>query len=222
MNIVLVVVAQTDDETLACGETSARHFAEGDTMFAVFTADGFSSRTQANPDGLANRNTAAEHPRQTLGIHKNFYLGLPDNCLDSLSLIEVIRPLEPIINPLHPNILYTYHYGDLNVNPRITHQIVLTVCRPMLDSTVREIYSFEVMSRSEGPAPSSEPFLSNHYVDLSEYLTTKLEALKAYQVEMREVSHCRGVAHIEHLAHHRSHTVGVEAAEAFMTITTVH
>lgn len=221
MNTVLVVAAHTDDEALGCGGTIARHVADGDTVFAVFMADGVSARQQADQDDLTKRNAAAEHARKILGISENFYLGLPDNCLDSLPLIEVIRHLEPVVRKLRPNIVYTHHYGDLNVDHRLIHQAVLTACRPMPGSSIREIYSFEVMSSSEWATPFAAPFLPTHYVDISGHLKIKQEALEAYQLEMRNAPHSRSMEHIGSLARHRGYTVGVEAAESFMTIRTI-
>ncbi|MDH2241156.1 PIG-L family deacetylase [Pseudomonas sp. GD03909] len=218
---VLIVAAHTDDETLGCGGTIARHVADGDDVYAVFMADGITSRIQVNQSDLASRYSAAEDARKILGIRKNFYLGLPDNRLDSLPLIDLVQQLEPIFRELKPSIIYTHHHGDLNVDHRITHQAVLTACRPMPGSSVRAIYAFEVMSSTEWATPVSEPFVPNHYVNISSQLGTKLDALRAYQLEMREAPHSRSVEHLKYLAHHRGHTVGLVAAEAFVTVRTI-
>ena len=218
---VLIVAAHTDDEALGCGGTIARHVAEGDNVYAVFMADGVSSRAQADQNDLATRNAAAEYAREILGIRENFYLGLADNRLDSFPLIEVIQCLEPIIRKLQPNIIYTHHHGDLNVDHRITHQATLTACRPMPGSSIQAIYAFEVMSSTEWATPTAGPFVPNHYVDISDQLNTKIDALRAYQLEMRDAPHSRSIEHLAHLAHHRGHTVGVVAAEAFVTVRTV-
>lgn len=218
---VLVVAAHTDDEAIGCGGTIARHVADGDVVYATFMADGVSSRAQAGHCDLASRNAAAEHARKLLGIRENFYLGLPDNRLDSVPLIEVIQHLEPIVRKLQPNIIYTHHYGDLNVDHRITHQAVLTACRPMPGSCVQAIYAFEVMSSTEWATPIAEPFAPNHYVDITGQLNTKMAALEAYQLEMRDPPHSRSIEHLAHLAYHRGHTMGMVAAEAFVTIRTI-
>jgi LmbE family N-acetylglucosaminyl deacetylase len=218
---VLIVAAHTDDEALGCGGTIARHVAEGDVVHAIFMADGVNSRSEAAQDDLENRNAAAEHAREILGISENVYLGLPDNRLDSLPLIEIIQRLEPIVRKLQPNIIYTHHHGDLNVDHQITHQAVLTACRPMPGSTVQAIYAFEVMSSTEWAAPTAQPFIPNHYVDISTQLNTKLDALKAYQLEMRDAPHSRSTEHLSTLARHRGYSVGMVAAEAFMTIRTL-
>jgi N-acetylglucosamine malate deacetylase 1 len=218
---ILIVAAHTDDEALGCGGTIARHAAEGATVYAIFLADGVSSRAGVNQDELVMRNAIAERARVILGIEANFYLGLPDNRLDSLPLIDIIQLLEPIVTKIQPNIIYTHHHGDLNIDHRITHQAILTVCRPLPSSTVEAIYSFEVMSSSEWATSNENTFVPNHFVDISKQINIKMEALKAYQVEMREAPHSRSPEHLNILALHRGYSVGMQAAEAFVTIRTL-
>jgi LmbE family N-acetylglucosaminyl deacetylase len=221
LKTILVVAAHTDDEVLGCGGTVARHAADGDDVYAIFMADGVTSRSQAKQSDLTSRTCAAENARKILGIRKNFYLGLPDNRLDSVPLIDVIQRLEPIIHELNPSIVYTHHHGDLNVDHRITHQAVLTACRPVPGSSVRAIYTFEVMSSTEWATPIADPFMPNHYVDINRHLNTKLDALRAYQLEMREAPHSRSIEHLKYLAHNRGHIVGLVAAEAFVMVRAI-
>ncbi len=220
-NCVLVVAAHTDDEALGCGGTIARHVAEGDTVYAVFMADGVTSREGAVQENAMDRIAAAENARTILGIKENIYLGLPDNRMDSIPLLDVVQKLEPIIDRLQPNIVYTHHHGDLNVDHRITHQVVMTTCRPQPGSSVRAVYAFEVMSSTEWAAPTAEPFLPNYFVDISNYLQKKNDVLNAYHLEMRRVPHSRSAEHLTTLANHRGQSVGVTAAEAFMLIRVV-
>ncbi|WP_076383378.1 PIG-L deacetylase family protein [Pseudomonas sp. A214] len=215
---ILVVAAHTDDEALGCGGTIARHVAEGDTVHAVFLADGVSSRSDLGTDELKTREAAAEIAHARLGISGVTYLGLPDNRLDSMGLLDIVQPLECVIRNVAPEIVYTHHSGDLNIDHRITHQAVMTACRPMPGSSVREIYTFEVMSSTEWASPDNTPFLPSCFVDISDYLATKLEALEAYELEMRAAPHSRSMEHLEYLARHRGQSMGVAAAEAFMVM----
>ena len=218
---VLIVCAHTDDEVLGCGGTIARHVAEGDAVYAVFMSDGVSSRAQSDEKDSAQRHAAAERARAILGIRENYYLDLPDNMLDSLPLLEVIHCLEPIIAKIKPTLIYTHHHGDLNVDHRITNQAVLTICRPFPASSVKAIYAFEVMSSTEWAQPTANPFLPNHYVNINHQLQTKMDALRAYQPEMRDSPHSRSLEHMSHLAQHRGNCVGLKAAEAFVTIRSI-
>ena len=215
---VLVVAAHTDDEALGCGGTIARHVAEGDAVYAVFMADGVSSRSDSQPEDLEKRMEAASKAHKILILKEVFYLGLPDNRMDSIPLLDVVHQLETIIQKVLPEVVYTHHHGDLNIDHRITHQAVVTACRPLPSSSVCEIYGFELLSSTEWATPQLDPFVPDFFTDISDFMEVKLEALKAYQLEMRETPHSRSIEHAKHLAHHRGHSVGVTAAEAFSVI----
>ena len=218
---IVVVAAHADDEAIGCGGTIARHVAEGDTVHAIFIADGVTSRGGQSSNELDKRQASAIAAQSILGIKSTSFLNLPDNRLDSVSLLDIIQPLEAVIKKLTPEVIYTHHYGDLNVDHRITHQAVMTACRPLPGSSVREIYTFEIMSSTEWATPTASPFVANYYVDISKYLSRKLDALEAYKDEMRQPPHSRSIEHIKILALHRGHTVGVAAAEAFMVVRVV-
>ncbi|UZZ08817.1 PIG-L family deacetylase [Ectopseudomonas mendocina] len=218
---VLVVAAHSDDEALGCGGTIARHVAEGDSVYAVFIADGVSSREGAGGDELGFRNQAAESARQILGISKNYFLGFPDNRLDSLPLIDVIQPLERIISEMRPEIIYTHHHGDLNVDHRVTHQAVMTACRPTPGSSVKEIYTFQVLSSTEWNTPGVLPFAANCAVDITSYLSIKQAALQAYAIEMRPIPHSRSIENVMTLARYTGAINGLMAAEAFFQVRAI-
>lgn len=216
---VLVVVAHADDEALGCGGTIARHVAAGDHVHVIFVADGVTSRLGAGGEEQARRQQAAENARKVLGISEISFLGFADNRLDSLPLLDIVQPLELCINKLAPKIVYTHHYGDLNVDHRVTHQAVMTACRPLPDATVREILTFEVMSSTEWSSVGWAPFLPNLFVNISAaQLEVKMRALEAYGLEMRDSPHSRSLEHMRCLAQHHGNCVGFDAAEAFMVI----
>ena len=214
--VVIVVVAHADDEVLGCGGTIARHIFQGDVVHVVFMADGVASRAQNNPVELQRRNQARDEALRILGVSLWHALDFPDNRMDSVPLLDVVQALEPIIERVRPERVYTHHNGDLNVDHRVTHQAVMTACRPMPGSSVREILAFEVMSSTEWATPGLSPFMPNAFVDIKDYLPKKLEALAAYHMEMRPEPHSRSVAHAEVLARHRGSCVGLEAAEGFI------
>ncbi|WP_110655830.1 PIG-L deacetylase family protein [Salinicola halimionae] len=216
--VVLVVAAHSDDEALGCGGTIKKHSVDGDTVHAVFLADGVTSRPDKDAADLAQRNAASAEAQQILGIENVYMLGFPDQRMDGVSLLDIVQKLEKIIYEIKPEVIYTHHLGDLNLDHRITHQAVLTACRPVPEASVKEIYSFEVMSSSEWNAPTYEAFLPNVFIDISDFIGSKIESLQKYEVEMRDYPHSRSIAHIEYLARHRGAIVGVEAAEAFMAI----
>lgn len=213
--VILVVAAHADDEVLGCGGTIARHVADGDFVHIIFMADGVSSRKDSSSKQFLARNKARIEAMNVLGVEKWYSLNFPDNRMDSLPLLDVVQALEAVIEQVQPVRIYTHHHGDLNVDHRVTHQAVMTACRPFPGSSVRELLTFEVMSSTEWATPALAPFVPNTFLDISNYLPKKLRALDAYDLEMRLVPHSRSVAHIKALAEHRGNCVGFMAAEAF-------
>ncbi len=217
---ILIVAAHSDDEVIGCGGTIARHVIEGDFVYVIFIADGVSSRNNKNID-IIKRQNFSENAKKILGIHEIYNLGMPDNQLDKVPLLDIIKSLEKLFKRIKPSIVYTHHYGDLNIDHCITNKAVMTLCRPIPESSVKEIYSFEVLSSTEWAAPYVNPFIPTHYVNIEFFLDKKINALKAYEDEMRPSPHSRSIDHCITLAHHRGNSIGINAAEAFMTIRTI-
>ena len=78
---------------------------------------------------------------------------------------------------------------------------------------------YEVPSSTDQAPPFPEyTFQPNFYVDISDFLDRKIQAMKAYTREMREFPHPRSAKGIEVLAQKRGMEIGFRAAEGFMVI----
>jgi LmbE family N-acetylglucosaminyl deacetylase len=215
---ILVVAAHSDDEALGCGGTIAKHAAAGDEVYAVFMTDGVTARHYASVAEANDRQSAASAAARILGLRESFQLGFPDNRMDSVPLLGVVQALEKVLEEVKPGVIYTHHAGDLNVDHRVTHQAVLTACRPMPGSSVNEIYAFEVLSSTEWADPNQFVFRPSMYIDITDFAHLKQQALVAYALEMRATPHSRSIEHVCGLGEHRGNSVGVAAAEAFEVI----
>ena len=225
MASILVVAAHPDDEVLGCGGVLARHAAEGDTVHILIAAEGATSRdARRDPHGrepeLAALGAAASRAAAAIGAEEPRMLGLPDNRLDTLPLLDVIKPIEIVVEAVAPEIVYTHHAGDLNVDHRIVHQATVTACRAVPGSPVRAIYAFETVSSTEWQT-AGESFRPQRWVDIGPFLDRKLRALNAYQAEMRPFPHARSHEAVEALTRVRGAAVGLRAAECFMIVREV-
>ena len=221
-NAVGVIAAHPDDEVLGCGGTVARMASEGRAVHILLMADGETSRVsdpgQTIDSGkLAARNAAAEAACETLSCASVEVLTLPDNRLDGLELLDVVKYIEAFVQRYQPLTVLTHHAGDVNIDHRVVHDAVITACRPQPRNPVKELLFFEVPSSTEWRPPgSAESFNPNWFVDISTTLAAKLEALQPYEAELRAFPHPRSLRAVEALARWRGATVGVEAAEAFV------
>lgn len=217
---ILVIAAHSDDEALGCAGTIARHTAEGDRVQVIFLTDGVGARGSDTPEVQA-RLRAAEAATTLLGVDAVTQLSFPDNRIDSVPLLDVTQAIEQATETLRPETIYTHHSGDLNADHRMCHQAVLTAFRPMPNASVQAIYGFEVASSTEWAFGTSDPFHPQHFVDISSTLDRKMQALDAYEAEMRAFPHPRSKEAIRALAIWRGASVGLEAAEAFTVIRTM-
>ena len=218
---VLVVAAHPDDEVLGCGGTIARHADEGAQVQVLIVAEGATSRQEQRnrneaTDELSALAQAAQKVGTILGAKEVELLDLPDNRLDSLDRLDLIKQIELRIARHQPQVVYTHHAGDVNIDHRRLHEAVVTACRPAPVQPVKRLLSFEVASSTEWQPPGSAPaFQPNWFVDISAQWLRKREALEAYASEMRSWPHARSIQALEHLARWRGAQVGVAAAEAF-------
>jgi LmbE family N-acetylglucosaminyl deacetylase len=216
-NNILVVAAHPDDEVLGCGGTIARHVASGDRVFVAFLSSGEGSRSPIDARA-AHRQLSMRRALAVFGIAESdtFIFDYPDNKMDSVPLLEVVKTVENVVGDIQPKRVYTHFANDLNIDHQVVSRAVFTACRPQPNHSVGEIFCFEVLSSTEWAMPTSSPFLPNVFFDITDFLEHKLRALKAYEDEIREFPHTRSLKHIEYLARHRGSCVGVEAAEAFV------
>ena len=220
-NSVFVVAAHPDDEVLGCGGSIARHADAGDHIQVLIVAEGATSRQQQRDRVQVDRELsdlvrAAQKAGEILGASGVELLDLPDNRLDSLDRLDLIKLVEARIERYQPEIVYTHHSGDVNVDHRLLHESVVTACRPTPGHCVKRLLSFEVASSTEWqPSGSAPTFQPNWFVDISAQWERKRLALEAYACEMRPWPHARSIQAVEHLARWRGAQVGVEAAEAF-------
>ncbi|HVC02279.1 MAG TPA: PIG-L deacetylase family protein [Steroidobacteraceae bacterium] len=220
---IFVVAAHPDDEVLGCGGTIARYAHDGVRVNVAFISDGVSSREGVDSGSAEFR--AAQEARRTaayaacgiLGANIVFFGAYSDNRLDSVPLLDVIKTVEALFAQHRPEIVFTHHAHDLNVDHRLVHQAVETACRPCAGGTVKTAAFFEVPSSTEWRMPgNSTSFAPNWYVDISAWLDRKLRALEAYAVEVRDWPHPRSMRAVEYLARWRGATVGVDAAESYV------
>lgn len=220
--VVAVIAAHPDDEILGCGGTIAKHVLQGDQVHILIMAEGATSRSQvrdrmSRQAELSELSQAADNARKIVGAHSVKLLDFPDNRMDGIDLLDVVKEIESFFVQYGPGIVYTHHGSDVNVDHRVVHQAVVTAARPIPGQIVKAVLAFEVMSSSEWqPATSLKPFQPNWFVPLDEEcLKKKLLALEAYAAEMRSWPHSRSYRTLEYLARLRGSTVGYEAAEAF-------
>ena len=220
---VLVVAAHPDDEVLGCGGTIARLAAEGHAVAIAILGEGSTSRAarreSADPGPVVALAEATRAAGKRLGAMDTYAFGLPDNRFDTVPLLDVVKLVEDLVTRVEPEVLYTHHGGDLNVDHAITARACLTATRPTGARVPRAVYAFEVPSSTEWSFAALAPaFRPSVFVDVAATLEAKLAAMACYADEMRPFPHPRSAEALTAAARRWGSVAGLAAAEAFELI----
>jgi LmbE family N-acetylglucosaminyl deacetylase len=216
---VLVVAAHPDDETLGAGGTVARLAAGGGEVWVCIACDGVTARHSE----VDRQRACAREACALIGAARVVFLDLPDQRLDTLSLLDVIRPIEECVAEFQPDTVLTHFEQDVNQDHGVVFRAAMVATRPAPGKGVRTVMCFETASSTEWAPPfAGSTFAPNVYVDISETLRTKVEAMAVYAgthvSEVREYPHPRSLEAIEVYARRHGVAVGMEAAEPFMLV----
>jgi LmbE family N-acetylglucosaminyl deacetylase len=223
---VLVIAAHPDDEVLGCGATAARLVMEGHEVHVAILGEGITSRHSDRADAdsaqLATLHQRAHAAAAKLGVKHVFLHKLPDNRLDTVPLLDVVKIVEDLVDQMQPEVIYTHHGGDLNVDHGVIHRAVLTATRPVVGQPVREVYAFEVPSSTEWAFQQlASPFRPNVFVDITRTLEAKIAAIQCYETEARQFPHPRSPEALRALAMRWGSIAGCAAAEAFELVRSI-
>ena len=221
---ILIIAAHPDDEVLGCFGTVARMVKEGDEAYTLILGEGKTSRDERR--SVENKkaelnilNQEIEKANSVINIKKTFIENFPDNRFDSVDLLDIVKAILKVKEEVKPDIIFTHYENDLNIDHQITYQAVVTATRPMEDESVKEIYSFEVLSSTEWNYPLS--FSPDLFFDISETIKLKKEAMKQYDSELCQFPHPRSIEGIELNAKYHGMRVGKTHVEAFKTVRVI-
>lgn len=222
MDKILVFAAHPDDELLGVGGTVRRLADEGKEIHAVILAEGLTSRHDRRSDTdqyeLLELQTSARKAAEIVGYESIDFCGFPDNRMDSIDLLEIIKVVSRYIDKHHPDTIFTHHHGDLNIDHRKTCEAVLTACRPVNGNTVRRLYGFETPSSTEWNYTYQEPFSPTVFFDVTDTLEAKIEGMACYRTESTIYPHPRSPEALRALGKYRGSNVGFGMAEAFVLL----
>ncbi len=215
-NKILIIAAHPDDEMLGCGGTIVK-LKEKNDINAIFLTNGVSARTKSKK--AANiRKKECLNLFKKLNLAKPEILNFPDNQLDKVPLLRIIKKIELVIKKLRPNIIFTHYENCLNIDHQITYRATLTACRPLKTNPVKTILSFEILSSTDWASFEKKSFQPNFYINITNQINDKIKFLKFYKSEIKRYPHSRSLKAIEALAKIRGTSSGYNFAEGFYLV----
>ncbi len=220
MKNILIVAPHNDDEILGCGGVMAKYINEGKNVYVAIVTNGHIGAPELfSKEGTERVRAEAKEAHNFLGVNETFFLDFPAVNLDAIPAYKLSLALSKLIKDKDVDTLYIPHRGDIHKDHRITYEASLVAGRPINNSTVKKIYSYETLSETEWAAPfGDEAFIPTVFVNIENEINAKIEAFRFFKSQIKEFPHTRSPEIIRVLSNLRGATVGFANAEAFMLI----
>ena len=227
---IMIVVAHPDDELLGLGASMNRLIIDFNVKtHVVILGEGLTSRSDKREltkwkKELETHNKNIVSAIKAIGYHSFKTYNFPDNRFDTMALLDIVKVIEKEKSEFKPDIIFTHHGGDLNIDHQKTFEAVVTACRPMDSETVKALITFETPSGTEWRS-NTDPrhFLPNLYISVSsENVKAKIRGMEKYKFETRNFPHPRSPEALRILAQRWGITVGVNYAEAFSIVRIIN
>ena len=227
---IMIVVAHPDDELLGLGATMNKLISESNVItHLVILGEGITSRSDNRDKPLWEKELEIHRKniyaaQKCIGYHSVSIHQIADNRFDSVNLLDIIKIVEKEKEKFQPDVIFTHHGGDLNIDHQRTFDAVITCTRPMENEKVKTIITFETPSGTEWRA-STDPkhFIPNLFFEVTEdNLNAKIKGMENYEFEKRKYPHPRSPEALKIQAQRWGISVGKPFAEAFVLVRQIN
>ena len=216
----LVIAPHPDDEILGAGATMARLAQAGLEVHVAVVTVGKPPAFSAEQVARVRAEAAKAHA--LIGVTKTHWLEQPAAQLGETPHAQLNAALRKVVVEVNPTTLILPHLGDIHLDHQLTFLSGLVAARPHQAEFPARILAYETLSETNWNAPYLTPgFIPNVFVDVTETLPLKLEAMGMFDSQLRPPPHERSERALTALATLRGATVHCHAAEAFVLVRDV-
>ena len=217
MKKLLVIAPHPDDEILGCGGTMIKNIKAGNEVYVCVVTKGYPPLFNEQRTALNREDTIACH--KAIGVKATFYLDFPSTQLETIARSDFNGKILEVVRDLVPDEVYIPHWGDMQKDHQMVAEACMVAVRPKYTPQVKRVYSYETMSETAWNAPNVQnEFMPNVFVDISDTLEDKKNALAYFKLQVSEFPDARSIEAIDALAKYRGALMNLRAAEAFMLI----
>ncbi len=177
---VLVVSPHPDDEVLGVGGTIARLASEGNDVTVAIVTKGWEPLFADSQ--VEQVRTEARAANDVLGVKSLRFMDLPVTRLSQIPRYELNKEFERLISEERPELVFSPFCGDRQDDHRQVFDACMVALRPAISAEyVKQVLCYETVSETHWSVAYVEScFEPQLWVDISDYLPVKLEAMRNY------------------------------------------
>lgn len=212
---VLIVSPHPDDETLGAGGTLFVLKERGYDLHWL-------NMTNVNVNYNWSETFVSNRKEEILKIsdHYGFVechdLGLRPAGLDQYPVSDLIKKMSIVIAKVQPEILIIPWKNDPHTDHKITYHCAVSCTKSFRNKSIKRLLAMEILSETN--FADRENLAPNYFVDISDSLDYKIDAMCIYTSEIEDHPFPRSTEAIKALAILRGTQAGCSAAEAFRII----
>jgi LmbE family N-acetylglucosaminyl deacetylase len=215
---VVVIAPHPDDETLGAGGTIARFAAEGSEVSILIVSGHLPPLYEQEAFDTTRRE--AEEAMRGLGVKDLEFLEIPATMVHVRPLAEVNGAITSFVRARNPEMVLL-PFPDRHIDHRVIFDASVVACRPLSPTAPRVVLAYETLSETHWNVPGVEPaFVPEIFVDISQHLGAKEQALRCYASQINEAP-SRSIDACRALARFRGSQNACEYAEAFKVVRIV-
>ena len=213
----LIIAPHPDDELIGVGGTIAKKANEGQDVYVCVITKGV--EPLFSEELVRQTREECREADKYLGVKETIFLDHPAVMLENVPRYELNNSILDVIKTLKPDEVFIPHRGDMQQDHKIVVDASMVALRPKYEHVVKKIYSYETLSETGWDIPNTvNEFIPNVFVNISNYLTNKLNALSMFETQMSFYPNARSLEAVKALAMFRGATMNLRAAEAFQLI----
>ncbi len=128
---------------------------------------------------------------------------------------QLVSVVSAKLRDFAPTEVFVPHPSDIHSDHKVTFDVVASCAKWFRNSSIKRVLAYETLSETELGLDSSKVFRPNVFVDIEDYLESKLSAMSIYSNEIQDFPFPRSKQAITALANIRGASSGFKAAEAF-------
>ncbi|MCC7573093.1 MAG: PIG-L family deacetylase [Candidatus Methanofastidiosum sp.] len=214
----MIIAPHPDDEILGVGGTISKLVKHEWEVTVVIVTKGYPPMFEH--ELVEKGRTQAREAHQYLGVKDTVFLeAFPAAMLDQVAHSDLNCAICGVMDKIKPQLLFVPFVGDIHNDHQLVFLSALVASRPVGSSVPRKVLAYETLSETFWNAPYLAPaFAPNVFVNISEELEQKLQAMSIYSSQLKEFPEQRSIQAMKALAELRGSTINVKAAESFVLI----
>jgi len=213
----LIFAPHPDDELLGVGGTILKRKSMGNEVAVVYVTE-IEKGVKWSSDDAAIQKDQVHSVCESINFDRVYFCSFPSTKLDELSFSSIIDKFSYFIADFKPNEIFVPHFSDIHSDHKIVYNAAISCTKVFRYPFIQSVLAYETLSETDFSMMPDLNFMPNYFVNISNFLDSKIENLKLYQSELDEFPFPRSIDAIEALAKVRGVAAGFTAAEAFQLL----